>query len=222
MTKKYFLILIAFFLSIFASGCTTIGTQQESMPKRPSIGGIYHTVKRGQTLWQISKTYDIDLNTLTEINNISDNSSIAVGQRIFIPDRKEGAINNLPEIVFIWPTDGKVISYFHSNQEGALTKGIVINSLNSDRVKATQKGMICFVHPEFKNYGKTIIMAHDNNFYTAYSNLSDILVKTGDIVLQGDVIAKAKSSNQYPGSIMHFEIRKGTLAQNPLFFLPLR
>ncbi|MEW6170090.1 MAG: peptidoglycan DD-metalloendopeptidase family protein [Candidatus Omnitrophota bacterium] len=222
MTKKHFLFLISIFLILIISGCATIETQPESMLRQPFLKGIYHTVKRGQTLWQISKAYNIDLKTLTEINNISDNSNIAIGQKIFIPERQEGATGELPEISFIWPIEGKIVSYYHSNQEGTLRKGLLIDSLGSDKVKATQKGTICFTHPEFKNYGKTVIISHNNNFYTTYSNLSDILVKVGDSVLQGEVIAKTKTSDQYPGSLLHFEIRKGVQTQNPLFFLPPR
>ncbi len=222
MTKKYFSFLICLLLIFMISSCTTIETQPESMSRQPSLSRIYHTVKKGETLWQISKTYDIDLKTLTETNNIFNNSSISVGQKIFIPHRQEGTISNLSDVSFIWPIEGEVVSYYHSNQKGAISKGILIDSRSSENVLATQKGTVCFVHPEFKNYGKTIIMAHDNSFYTSYSNLSDILVKNGDFVSQGEVIAKAKSLSRNQGSILHFEIRKGALAQNPLFFLPLR
>ncbi|RMF47153.1 MAG: M23 family metallopeptidase [Deltaproteobacteria bacterium] len=47
--------------------------------------GVYHTVGKGQTLYQISKTYRVNESYLARINGISDPTRLAVGQRIFIP-----------------------------------------------------------------------------------------------------------------------------------------
>jgi lipoprotein NlpD len=47
--------------------------------------GIYHTVSRGQTLYQIAKTYQVDPDRLTRINGISDPTRLAIGDRLFIP-----------------------------------------------------------------------------------------------------------------------------------------
>ncbi len=47
--------------------------------------GVYHTVKKGQTLWRIAKTYGVDMQTIAEYNDIYDKSRIYAGQEIFIP-----------------------------------------------------------------------------------------------------------------------------------------
>lgn len=47
--------------------------------------GIYHTVKRCQTLYRISKTYNVSVEELMELNNINDPSSLKIGDKIFIP-----------------------------------------------------------------------------------------------------------------------------------------
>lgn len=51
--------------------------------------GVYHRVKPGETLWRISKTYNVDLQELAEINNITDSSRISAGSVVFIPDAHE-------------------------------------------------------------------------------------------------------------------------------------
>lgn len=48
--------------------------------------GVYHRVKPGETLWRISKAYNVDLQELAEINNITDASRISAGSVVFIPD----------------------------------------------------------------------------------------------------------------------------------------
>ncbi len=48
-------------------------------------GGAYHTVKRGQTLFTISRSYGVDPNYLARINGISDPDQLHTGQQLFIP-----------------------------------------------------------------------------------------------------------------------------------------
>jgi lipoprotein NlpD len=50
-----------------------------------STTGVFHTVGRGETLWRICKTYDVDMQEVAELNNIRDETRIRAGQRIFIP-----------------------------------------------------------------------------------------------------------------------------------------
>ncbi len=51
--------------------------------------GVYHTVKPGQTIWRIAKTYNVDLQELAEINNIEDPSQVKAGDQVFIPDARK-------------------------------------------------------------------------------------------------------------------------------------
>lgn len=54
------------------------------MPSR-SAKGIYHQVKPGQTLWRISRAYNIDVTTLARVNRLSNRNVLRVGQRLLIP-----------------------------------------------------------------------------------------------------------------------------------------
>lgn len=47
--------------------------------------GVYHTVQKGQTLWRICKTYQVSMQDVAELNNITDHSQIEIGDRLFIP-----------------------------------------------------------------------------------------------------------------------------------------
>ena len=59
--------------------------------------GVYHTVHKGETFYTIAKTYNTNIQDLAEINNITDTSSIKVGDVIFIPDAHE-ALNVPPTV----------------------------------------------------------------------------------------------------------------------------
>jgi len=187
-------------------------------PIPPSVGmpGKYHRVERGQTIWRISKIYGVDLDEITRINHISDATNIEVGQLIFIPNRQNiqtqtPSIRYSTSDDFTWPLKGKVIVTFGQTFNNMINKGINIQSYGSD-VVASRSGKVVFFDDHFGGFGKTLIIDHGDGFSTVYAMNSQVFIKAGDHVEKGAMIAKA--------STLHFEIRKGHIPQNPLFYLP--
>lgn len=182
-----------------------------------TVPGVYHKVVKGQTLWRISKIYGIDLDEIINSNRITDSTQILQGQTLFIPRGKK------PEAVsyqaasakdFIWPSKGKVISGFGDKTSNVVNKGVTIRTFPDATVLAAHSGMVVFATDKLKGYGKTVIISHDGGFMTVYSLLSHILVKPGERISQGASIARSA------GGLVHFEIRKGHLPQNPYYYLP--
>ncbi|MDD2751539.1 MAG: peptidoglycan DD-metalloendopeptidase family protein [Candidatus Omnitrophica bacterium] len=212
------LIIALYFLLLTFAGCAT--EQLVTAPVAPQgMPGFFHHVEKGQTLWRISKMYGIDLDNLVALNHISDATKIEVGQQIFIPrEEKPQEVVTLsqPEIAsgedFIWPVKGRVIGTFNQALDNLIEKGIEIRAYDDPTVNASRSGRVVFYNPNFKRYGKTIIIDHSDGFLTVYARNQEVLVKIGEIVKQGDPIAKA--------NLLHFEIRKGHLSKNPLFYLP--
>lgn len=70
---------------------------------------------------------------------------------------------------------------------------------------------------EDETIGKTIEIKHDNGIISTYQSLSEILVKKGDIVTQGQTIGKSGSNELEKdlGNHLHFEIYDNGQAQNP-------
>lgn len=65
--------------------------------------GIYHTVKKGQTLYRISKAYNVPVEDIMKANNIDDPSSLKVGEKLFIPGaEKEIDVEPYSEEVKSW------------------------------------------------------------------------------------------------------------------------
>jgi lipoprotein NlpD len=79
-------VCLFFFLSIFLFSCSIQIRDRDSVKSSERMRGVYHRVKPGETLWRISKAYNVDLQELAEINNITDASRISAGNVIFIPD----------------------------------------------------------------------------------------------------------------------------------------
>ena len=84
MKKSDFKTGWALFLILFLTGCATIPYQPQVKPP----AGIYHIVGRGQTLYRIAKTYNVDINEIMRVNKITDPTQIGVGRQLFIPGVK--------------------------------------------------------------------------------------------------------------------------------------
>lgn len=193
-------------------------------PAAPPTGlpGVYHRVEKGETLWRISKAYDVDLEELARINRILDSSSIEIGQSIFIPNRqaKKGIHIKYANDDFIWPLKGRVIAAFGQTHNSIINKGINIQPRASFEVIAARSGKVVFYSDNFGGYGKTIIIDHADGLSTVYARNAHVFIKPGESVQKGAVIARAGSSGRDKEEYLHFEIRKGHIAQNPYYYLP--
>jgi len=210
-----FIILLA-----LLSGCVT-GPDYIGPTATP---GIYHEVERGETLWYISKIYDVDLKKIAGANRLPDASKIEIGQLIFIPRTSKSAVKEKRPVVrlegFIWPVKGTVVSYFGATSNMAKNKGIDIAARQGAAVLASRGGKVTFTSERLKGYGKTVIIDHLDGFETVYAYNTQNLVDTNQRVDQGDVIAKTGKTGRADRPTLHFEIRRKHKPQNPFYYLP--
>ncbi len=114
-----------------------------------------------------------------------------------------------------WPIEGKVLNNF--SQTGR--KGIDIKGKVGQKVRSTAKGKVVYSGSGLKGYGNLLIIKHDYLYLSAYANNRRLLVKEGQLVNQGQVIAEIGSEGSQETSL-HFEIRKNGNPVNPLKYLP--
>jgi len=214
--------LFAVICLIFFSGCSTT-PYVKPLPQRDvfSLPGIYHKVEKGETLWRISRRYGVDLEQLIRANRISDSTSIEIGQQIFIPDQlrdKSLEYKYAESDDFIWPARGRIICAFGHNFNNMANKGINIFPYDSKDIVASRSGKVVFLSEKFAGLGKTVILDHGDGFFTVYAANSETFVKPGESIKKGTVIARVTGTGK--NGYLHFEIRKGHLAQNPTFYLP--
>lgn len=210
--------------------------------------GIYHRVKPGENLYRIARTYQVELQELAELNNITDASMIRTGQKVFIP----GASRQLDVVVpsqetgggekvvvarggdrgpapaesievkkglFEWPVSGEVTSPY-GMRKGRPHDGIDISAPEGTPVQAAASGRVIFSSDEIKSYGNLIIIKHEGRFSTVYAHNQKNLVKEGDFVEKGQTIAKVGRTGRATAPHLHFEVRHGKKPRNPVFFLP--
>jgi murein DD-endopeptidase MepM/ murein hydrolase activator NlpD len=166
--------------------------------------------------------YNVDLDELVQINRISDITKVEVNQLIFIPHRQKKLSVSIRDYSddFIWPNRGRVIGTFGQTFNNMINKGINIQPYNNLSVVASRSGKVVFYADNFGAFGKTIIIEHSDGFSTVYARNSQVFVKAGDSVQKGTAIAKIGQAGRDKNTYLYFEIRKGYLAQNPIFYLP--
>lgn len=239
--------------------------------------GFYHTVEPGQTLYRISRAYQVDERHLARINGIDDPTTLRVGQRLYIPDATRAvavpvekpvaspgaptlkvtdqpapppkvasepatkkpvakpppapkpqpgvAADKAPPLRppdkgrFQWPLKGTLIREFGSNG-GVLSKGIEISTPVGSAVHSAGAGRVIYSSDGVAGYGNLIIIRHDDGFFSVYGFNKKNLVAVGTFVSRGQRIALSGTPPGGGSPRLHFEIRNGKDAVNPIFYLP--
>jgi murein DD-endopeptidase MepM/ murein hydrolase activator NlpD len=121
---------------------------------------------------------------------------------------------------FRWPARGRVISGAGAMTNGQQNDGINLALPEGTPVHAAEDGVVAYAGSELKGYGNLVLIRHSNGFVTAYAHASEIMVKRGDQVRRGQVIAKSGQTGNVSSPQLHFEIRKGSTPVDPTQYLP--
>jgi|KBSMisStandDraft_5_1062788.scaffolds.fasta_scaffold21409_3 lipoprotein NlpD len=139
-----------------------------------------------------------------------------------LPYSKENAAIAAPEaaaaaegVDFIWPIKGKVLAGFAEPR----SKGIDIDGKIGDPVLAAAAGRVTYIGTGIPGLGKLVVIKHDNGFITVYAHNKEILVKEQQIVTRGQKIAELGNTDSDRPKL-HFQIRKGSAAVDPMRYLP--
>ena len=201
------------------------------------IEGIFHVVKAGENLYRIGKAYDVPFAELARTNGIRDAAQIRVGQRIFIPGASKAlpveiitpaeapavAPNSVmpqepPEEGLLWPVSGVINSSF-GPRGASFHDGIDISAPEGTPILAIERGEVAY-SDQLRGYGNIVIVRHGGGIISVYAHNQINLVREGEPVERGAMIARVGSTGRVTGPHLHFEIRKNNAAQDPLRYLP--
>ena len=197
-------------LFLVLAGCETIpeadmapmGTRSYAPPPSvsaaPALSGSSYTVRRGDTLWRIARSYGLNIHELAAANRMSSAGHLRVGQKLFLPLPAES-----PQ--FLWPVRGRI---------ARSTEGLQIVAPAGSLVRASRSGRVAIATRNLSGWGKTVILDHFDGYLTVYAGLEQILVAPGVDVRQGLPVGSAGSG------ALHFEIRYGSTPKNAMALLP--
>ena len=92
---------------------------------------------------------------------------------------------------FRWPVRGKVITTYGAKTNGKANDGINLAVPEGTPVKAAEDGVVAYSGNELKGYGNLVLVRHSNGYVTAYAHASELMVKRGDTIKRGQIIAKS-------------------------------
>jgi len=200
------------------------------------VTGVSHKVKKGDTVYSISKKYDtnaqgiVDFPYNTFVND--ETFELAIGQVLIVPD---GIIQSqtlwspstyVKKITpdagtvvasgqFVWPAGGTItqrFAWYH--------KGIDIANRAAPAILAADSGTVVVAGwPDGYGYGNRVIIDHGNGYRTLYGHLSRIHVVAGQTVARGNTIGQMGSTGRSTGTHLHFEVIQNGIYLNPFTVL---
>jgi lipoprotein NlpD len=212
-----------------------------------SVPDGHYVVKSGDTLYSIALEHGADYREIAQWNSLDDPTKLRVGQVLRVkpapepsvvigsgrpggriesralespavqkpppmappPVAREEPKLEVTPLQFLWPVKGKLLASFAEPRQ----KGIDIEGRMGDPVLAAAAGRVTYVGSGIPGLGKLVVIRHDQGFITVYAHNKDILVKEQQAVARGQRIAEL-------GEKLHFQIRKGAAAVDPLLYLP--
>jgi murein DD-endopeptidase MepM/ murein hydrolase activator NlpD len=122
--------------------------------------------------------------------------------------------------MFLWPVRGHILASYGSKPDGTHNDGINIAAPRGTTVQAIDAGVVAYTGNELRGYGNLVLVKHANGWISAYAHCDAILVKRGEKVGRGQVIARVGSTGNVNEPQLHFELRRGQHAVDPREFLP--
>jgi murein DD-endopeptidase MepM/ murein hydrolase activator NlpD len=119
----------------------------------------------------------------------------------------------------LWPVRGRILAGYGATKQGGHNSGINIAATRGAPVKAVDAGVVAYAGNEIRGYGNLILVKHASGFISAYAHCDELLVKRGDKVGRGQVIAKVGATGGVAEPQLHFELRRGKRAVDPREFL---
>ena len=207
-------------------GVTIIHLTQPPSPS-PSPPLTYR-VRKGDTLFDIARSFGLDHHELARINDIGANDIIVPGQLLrlrdsapfpargkVLPPGTEKKEVQTPELSWIWPVDTrKELKY----SQTANRKGIDIRAARDSYVLAAAAGQVVYAGEELEEYGRLVLISHHKKFLSVYANSQEFLVREGQRVEQGERIARMGTKENM--AYLYFEIRHEGISLDPLSLLP--
>lgn len=127
------------------------------------------------------------------------------------------ATNGDEKLGWMWPSAGKVVATFDEGKN----KGIDIAGKAGQQVIAASAGKVMYAGSGIRGYGNLVIVKHSSSLLSAYAHNRSIIVKEGQSVTKGQMIAEMGDSDS-DAVKLHFEIRQQGKPVDPSKFLPSR
>ena len=246
IVKKAFLYAVSFIGIVVLSAIGTILYLNHSVDqievKRQSTQNAFNALRKKDTILNqkmrdtelalISKKIELDeigdsLSEIEELIGLSPVSQESLSQRV---NETKLSSENMATLLQFVPSGSPIIyngitSKFGYRMHPVLKRkefhrGLDMKAKMKTPVYATADGIVEYGGYHKKSgYGKLIILQHNYGFKSYFGHLNKIVIKSGEFVRKGDLIAYTGNSGMSSGPHLHYEIRFIQRAINPFWFV---
>lgn len=223
----------------------TVQPKPTSTPQPARLGQI--VVQRGDSLWRLAQRHGTSVEALIRANGIEDPTKLEIGQVLRLPGagepdpprqvgqaappaprREASAPRPAPATTsnlgvstrgYSWPLEGEILKRY-ANSPTSKHAGLDIAVAPGTPVHAARSGEVIYAGSSISAYGKMVIIRHSDDMATCYAYNSELLVKTGDRVSRGEVVARSGDTGKGGEPYLHFQIRRRGEAVDPEPYLP--
>jgi len=197
--------------------------QGEKLLLEPAVSGtperkdylVYH-IQKDDTIQKIAERYKLDRGAIIRLNDLSEDRVLA-GQTLYLPYRPAQNLSKTPVSLkaYRWPLSTCQISSPYGarpdplspDHEVSFHPGLDLAASMGDKIMAVQDEKVVFAGRK-NGYGNMVIISHPDGYLSVYGHAQIVFVKTGQSIVQGQVIARVGSSGKSTGPHLHFELRK--------------
>ena len=206
--------------------------------KQENIKIIYHEVQNGETLEQLAENYGTSKEEIIEMNDLVPPFKLEEFQIIkikvtsdilnkrnrehateILKDKATHRVDSTIKTNFINPLEGTITKFGEVTKSGK-NNGINIHAKEGTTIKSIAAGTVIRVGNSAKYGNSTIIKLDDSNLHVAYAHLKDLILKNDQKVKQGDIVGYVGSSGNVDQPQLHFAIKEGEKAVDPLNYIP--
>jgi murein DD-endopeptidase MepM/ murein hydrolase activator NlpD len=120
---------------------------------------------------------------------------------------------------FSWPLNGRILAGYGAGPDGSRNDGISIAAPHGAPIAAVEAGTVAYAGNELRGYGNLILIKHTDGWISAYGHCDELLLKKGEQVHRGSVIAKVGATGYVNEPQLYFELRRGKQPVDPRQFL---
>ncbi len=192
--------------------------------------GFYHRVQAGENLYRIGRRYGVEAELLARVNRIRDVTQLETGRRIWIPrsharpptppaGRAKPVALSEAKLAFVWPLKGGKLTSRFGPRNGRPHEGVDLAAARGAKIRAAESGKV--IHSgRLGDYGNVVIVKHTGHYRSVYAHARKLLVRKGEFVDKGQLIAEVGTSGNARGPHLHFEIRQRETPRDPMRYLP--
>jgi murein DD-endopeptidase MepM/ murein hydrolase activator NlpD len=144
----------------------------------------------------------------------------ATGQYLANPSPLRHGAVEITAASMHWPLQHVRITSPFGKRGREFHEGIDLKAQEGTPVLAAQDGTVIYAGSKIRGYGKLIVIRHLRQISTIYAHNSRLFVRAGQYVHQGQKISITGQTGHVTGPHLHFEVRDGLAALNPMDFLP--